>query len=147
MYMDSDRSTNEIVIPKMISMIDQGFDICIGNKYGKTSKIKRNIDRYIISKLYNWFVNLYYFTNISDHGCGFKAFRAKVLQDLVKDMGWNNERKMFWDSEMLIRARRKNWKIAQVDVSWVEGPKSALTIFSEISMIKYMLFTLKRKLK
>src|SRR3989344_5304017 len=108
-------------------------------RYSKGAKIKRKLDRRIISFLFNLSVRIYFNSKIRDHECGFKFFKAKILKDLVKEMGINYERKMFWDSEMLVRAQRNKLKILEIPVAWVEGPKSALTFKKELPMIKYAL--------
>jgi len=139
-FMDADRSTGEEALDSAIKAIEKNnYDIVIGSRYVKGSKIKRKIDRRIISFIFNNFVRLYFSSKIKDHECGFKFFKASLLKELVNEMGVNNERKMFWDSEMLIRAQRKNLKILEVSVVWVEGPKSALSFRKELPMIKYML--------
>ena len=54
-------------------------------------------------------------------------------------MGWNLQRRAFWDSEMLIRAQQKGYRIKEVPVIWVEGPKSYISIQKEKSMVSYIL--------
>ena len=137
-FMDADRSTGEDYLDHAVSSI-KDFDIVIGSRYVSGSDIKRKIDRLFISKCFNFFVRTFYGSRINDHECGFKFFKAKVLKELVKDMGINFERKMFWDSELLIRAQRKNFRILEVPVFWVEGAKSALSFKKELPMVLYML--------
>src|SRR3989344_900187 len=136
-FMDADRSTGEDAIKNAVNSIKKGYDIVIGSRYVKGSKIKRKSDRLFISKIFNAFVRFFYGSKINDHECGFKFFKADVLKVLVKDMGINYQRKMFWDSEMLIRAQRKNFSILEVPVFWVEGPKSSLSFSKELPMIWY----------
>jgi hypothetical protein len=54
-------------------------------------------------------------------------------------MGWNLQRRAFWDSEMLIRAQQEGYRIKEVPVNWVEGPKSYISIKKEKFMISYIL--------
>ncbi len=138
-FLDADRSTNEIALSSAVGAIENGYDIVIGSRYVHGAKIKRKIDRLFISKIFNTFVRVYFKSKIKDHECGFKFFRGLVLKKLVGIMGVNNNRKMFWDSEMLIRAQRMNLKILEIPVSWIEGPKSALSFKKELPMIKYII--------
>lgn len=138
-FMDADRSTDEDALDLIIKPLEENFDIVIGSRYVKGAIIKRTIKRRTISFFFNLFVKFYFNSKINDHECGFKFFKANVLKALVKDMGINNERKMFWDSEMLVRAQRKNYKILEIPVTWFEGPKSALSFKKELPMLKYML--------
>ena len=137
-FIDADRSTGEEALDYAIEKM-KDYDIVIGSRYVKGSKIKRKLDRRIISFLFNKFVRIYFRSKIRDHECGFKLFKAKVLKELVNEMGINHERKMFWDSEMLIRAQRKGFHILEIPVRWIEGPKSALGFKKELPMIKYIL--------
>lgn len=139
-FMDADLSTNMNSIPQLIKEIKRGYDIVIGSRYQKGAKLKRTPYRFIVSKLFNTFLNMYFSSRIRDHECGFKLFRYEIIQDLVQDMGWDLRRRAFWDSEMLIRAQIKNYRIKEIPVSWVEGPKSYISIKKEKSMILYILF-------
>ncbi len=138
-FMDADRSTGEEALKLAVNNIENNYDIAIGSRYVKGAKIKRTINRFLISKLFNMFIKLYFNSKIKDHECGFKFFKGGILKELVKEMGINYERKMFWDSEMLVRAQRKKLKILEVPVTWVEGQKTALTFKKELPMIRYAL--------
>ncbi len=144
-FMDADLSTDMSALPQLISEMKKGFDIVIGSRYQKGAKLNRIPYRFIVSKIFNTFLNLYFGSRVRDHECGFKLFRYEVIRDLVKDMGWNLQRRAFWDSEMLIRAQQKGYRIKEVPVIWVEGPKSYISIKKEKSMLRYIL-TLKFRL-
>lgn len=139
-FMDADLSTSMSAIPQLLQAINQGYDIAVGSRYVKGSRLSRTPYRFIISKIFNLFLRIYFSSKINDHECGFKLFKANIIKDLIKDMGWNLQRRAFWDSEMLIRAQRKNYKIREVPVTWVEGPKSYISINKEKSMVPYILF-------
>ena len=138
-FVDADRSTGEMALNLALNPLSNDYDIVIGSRYIKGSKIKRKLDRRIISFLFNKFVKFYFNSKIKDHECGFKFFKGKILKELVNEMGINFQRKMFWDSEMLVRAQRKKLRILEIPVTWVEGPKSALSFKKELPMIKYAL--------
>lgn len=147
MFMDLDLSTDLSCTSKIISEIEDGADIAIGSRYTKGAKINRKISRRIISFFYNLFVNLYFGTKIKDHECGFKAFKKEVIFDLLNDLGFDKELKrgVFWDTELLIRAQKKGYKIVELPITWNEGDKSALCVRNEIKLIRYMLkFKFKR---
>jgi len=145
LFMDADLSTDIATIPQLLNEINKDYDIVIGSRYVKGSKLKRIPYRYIVSKLFNLFLKFYFGSKIKDHECGFKLFKAKIIKEIIREMGWNLQRRAFWDSEMLIRAQQKNYSIKEVPVIWVEGPKSYISIKKEKSMIPYI-FMLKIKL-
>ncbi len=137
-FMDIDLSTDISVLEKAINLLgDQ--DILIGNRYMQGSFIERGLFRYLISKFYNLFVNLYFGSTFLDHQCGFKMFRKEVLMDLVKHLGYCDsfERGWFWDAELLILAQKKGYKIMELPIVWKETNKSSFSFFNEIRMIPY----------
>ena len=138
-FMDADLSTDMSSFPHLITEMKKGYDIVIGSRYQKGAKLDRTPYRFIVSKIFNIFLNLYFSSRVSDHECGFKLFKYEVIQDLIKDMGWNLQRRAFWDSEVLIRAQQKGYRIKEVPVTWVEGPKSYISIKKEKSMIMYII--------
>ncbi|TFG13421.1 MAG: glycosyltransferase [Promethearchaeota archaeon] len=138
-FMDADLSTDMKSLPEVIQQAKNGYDIVIGSRYQKGATLSRTPYRFIVSRIFNLFLNLYFGSTIKDHECGFKLFKYEVIKDLIDDMGWNLERRAFWDSEMLIRAQSKGYRIKEVPVSWVEGPKSYISIKKEKSMIFYIL--------
>ena len=151
-FMDADLSTDMSSLPQLITEMKKGFDIVIGSRYQKGAKLNRTPYRFIVSKIFNTFLNLYFGSRVRDHECGFKLFKYEVIRDLVKDMGWNLQRRAFWDSEMLIRAQQKGYRIKEVPVIWVEGPKSYISIKKEKFMVIYILklkfrLILERKIK
>jgi len=139
LFMDVDLSTDMSVIPQLLEEIENGYDIIIGSRYIKGSRLKRNLFRFIISKLFNLFIRIYFGSKIKDHECGFKLFKAKVIKDLVEEMGWNLQRRAFWDSEMLVRAQKKGYSIKEIPIIWTEGYKSYISLNKEKSMILYAL--------
>jgi hypothetical protein len=62
----------------------------------------------------------------SDAQCGFKALTRRAVKDLVplvKDQAW------FFDSELLLLAERRGYKIFEVPVEWIEDPDTRVKIF------------------
>ena len=147
-FMDMDLATNLQYLTTLINTINEGYDIVTGSRYVKGSKTKRKLSRLIASHLFNIFVRFYYSTNIRDHECGFKAFKKEVITKLVDEMGFDEklERGVAWDTEMLIRALRHNYKIKEIPIIWKEGEKSALHFSREYKIFPYLI-RLKKKLR
>lgn len=138
-FMDADLSTDMSSLPQLIAEVKRGYDIVIGSRYQKGAKLNRTPYRFIVSKIFNIFLNLYFGSLVKDHECGFKLFKYEIIRDLVKEMDWNLQRRAFWDSEMLIRAQGEGYRIKEVPVIWREGPKSYISIKKEKSMVGYIL--------
>lgn len=140
-FIDADLPVNLADMPRLIGEINKGADISVGSRYVEGARVKRKIPRWVISFIYNKFLQIYLGSRIKDHQCGFKAFKRDVLLDLIGEMGYDKkfERRWFWDAELLIRAQRKNYMIAEFPVEWRSRQKNTFSIREEIRMIPYIL--------
>ncbi len=141
LLLDMDLSLDVSHLKDMVHWLDEGYGMVIMNRYHPESRIKRNLRRYIISKIYNAIIRLLFRTGFKDNICGFKAFRRGVVMQLVEDAGIDKSgrRSVFWDTQLIIFAKRRNLKIKEMPVRWTEGEKSALRFSREIWMFLYML--------
>jgi glycosyltransferase involved in cell wall biosynthesis len=124
-YMDVDLSTDLNYFPKLIQAVEEGYDIAIGSRLAKGARTRRSFKRELISRCYNMLVRCLFFTHFTDAQCGFKALSsraARALVPLVKDQGW------FFDSELLIIAEKRGFRIKEIPVAWVEDPDSRVKI-------------------
>ena len=91
-YTDVDISTELEALEKLCRAIwEEGYDIAIGSRLMKDSRVTRGLKREFISRGYNLFLKSVLFTSFSDAQCGFKAVSALVARDLVpqvKDSAW-----------------------------------------------------------
>ena len=125
-YMDVDLSTDLSALPLALGvLVDGGYDIAVGSRLMRDSRIKRSLKREIISRLYNVFVKLMLRTKFSDAQCGFKALTRGAVEHLVvqiKDQNW------FFDTELLVLAENQGYRIADIPVTWVEDTDSRVKI-------------------
>lgn len=118
-YFDVDLATDMKYLSSLFTLIDNGYDVATGSRLLPDSDITRSTNREIKSRGYNFLVRLFLGSHLRDHQCGFKAFnrsRLLPLLDKVADNHW------FWDTEVLIWAQRKGYRIAEIPVLWREGP-------------------------
>ncbi len=127
-------------VANLIQQVAQGYDISIGSRYVPGAKIRRKPFRHFVSVVYNFFIRLLYGTGVADHMCGFKAFKRHVILKLVDELGFDEswERGIFWDTELIIRARRNGYTIKEIPVWWREREKSALHVTREAKLLKYI---------
>lgn len=121
LFMDADLSTDLSYLHQLVKEIEGGADIAIGSRYFPGAQASRNLKRDMISRVYNYLVRLLLKSKIYDHQCGFKAFKKesyKKIMDSVKDRAW------FWDTEILVKAQQKGFKIKEFPVKWKEGKES-----------------------
>lgn len=140
-YLDSDLAVKPEFIRKLLEGIRAGNDIVIGSRYVKGAVCERKLFRSIISKTYNFFMQTYFGSRICDHQCGFKAFKRKAILQLIEELGYDKKfkRGWFWDTELLIRAQRRHYRILEIPVVWEYGKRSTFRLMREVRMIPYVL--------
>jgi hypothetical protein len=83
-------------------------------------------------------------SKIRDHQCGFKAFRREPTLKLINDVGAKH---WFWDTEILVRAARKGYKIKEIPVVWKSGRKTKVNLFKDSYNMGKQVFKLWWKFK
>ena len=140
--LDMDLSANLKYLKDLIDEVKKNnYDIAIGSRYFKGSKVKRGPFRLLVSRAFILGCHLYYNSKISDYECGFKAFKRPAILDLVKDAGYDKTKKrgVFWDAEILMRAEKKKYSLKEIPIDWTEGAKSELNFKREVQMLPYMM--------
>lgn len=117
-YYDVDLATDMKHLPALISAVRDGSDISTGSRLLPDSNIIRTEGREIASRGYNFLVRFFLSSRIHDHQCGFKAFRRErilPLLPMIQSDHW------FWDTEILVRAQRAGYRVAELPVRWRAG--------------------------
>jgi glycosyltransferase involved in cell wall biosynthesis len=125
-YTDVDLSTELLALPKMVhALVVDGFDLATGSRLLPDSRTTRSPKREFISRAYNLFVKAVLWTSFSDAQCGFKAINRRAMADLVpevRDQSW------FFDTELLVLAEKRGYRIADIPVEWIEDDDSRVKI-------------------
>lgn len=125
-YMDVDLATGlDALLPLVAPLLSGHSDVAIGTRIGPGAHVVRGARREMISRSYNLLVRSLLRSRCTDAQCGFKAMRreaaAKVLP-LVEDDEW------FFDTEVLVTARRAGLRIHEVPVDWVDDLDSRVEV-------------------
>ena len=128
-YMDVDLSTHLNAFPKMLELLRSGSDIVIGSRLRAGADTKRSLKREILSRGYNLLVRVVFGTRFTDAQCGFKGARRDAAQLLVPFI---EDRKWFFDTELLILAEKTGHKLSEVPVSWIEDLDSRVELLKTI---------------
>ncbi|MFN8594405.1 MAG: flippase-like domain-containing protein [Thermomicrobiales bacterium] len=125
-YMDVDLSTNlESFLPLVAPLISGHSDIAIGSRLARGAIVTRQWKREVLSRGYNLLIKTLFRNGFSDAQCGFKALTrnaAQTLVPLVEDTTW------FFDTELLLLAEERGYRIHEVPVAWVEDLDSRVDI-------------------
>lgn len=143
--MDADLATSLSHLSKLVSLIEGEYDGAIGSRYSKGSSISRTLLRTFTSKTYNLLIRILFGSEIRDHQCGFKAFRRKVLEYLLKDVESDG---FLFDTELIVKARKKGFSITELPVTWTEpyGRISKFNLLRDCPRMGLSLLMLRAKL-
>lgn len=144
-FMDADLSSDLSFFPALITSIaEDTADLAIGNRLGKNSVvISSKRERRIASFLYNAFARLLLRTDVDDHQCGFKAISRNAYEMLLPALLDNG---FFFDTELIAWARRRGYRISQIDIRWVDSPVSRVALFSDSFLMFKSIVRLARRL-
>ena len=145
LFTDMDQATPITELNKFLLKFNQGFDIVIGTRHGrKGAPVLRKIAAFGFSLLRNVFLGLPF----ADTQCGFKAFKAQAAEKIFPPLlaSWKKMKakeaavNAGFDVETLFVARKKDLKIAEVDVNWhhVQNEKQVQLVRDSLETIKDM---------
>ena len=81
-------------------------------------------------------------SRLSDHQCGFKAFRKDLILPVIKEV---EERGWFWDTELLVRAQRNGLEVKEIPIEWKEAPNSRFRLLHDSAKMGFGLLKFKIK--
>jgi glycosyltransferase AglD len=117
-YYDVDLATDMKHLPALLAAVRDGADLSTGSRLLPESDIVRTEGREIASRTYNLLVRLLLKSRIYDHQCGFKAFNRERILPLLPTVRAGH---WFWDTEILVRAQRAGYRVAELPVRWRAG--------------------------
>lgn len=125
-YMDVDLATGlDALLPLVAPLLSGHSDVAIGTRLAPGAHVVRGARREVISRSYNLLVRSLLGNACTDAQCGFKALRrdaAAEILPLVDDQAW------FFDTEVLVTARRLGLRIHEVPVDWVDDLDSRVAV-------------------
>src|SRR3972149_4859998 len=149
LFTDADGSTPIEELDKLLSKINEGYDIAIGSRALNRSTVQKrqNMLREYMGRTFNILVRTLTVKGIVDTQCGFKLFKRSTTIDIFKNQ------KIFdfgFDVELLYAASKKGLKIAEVPTLWYNDPRSSVHPIRDsykmfIDLIKIRLFYSERE--
>ena len=124
-YMDVDLSTDIRHLPELLEPLESGYDVAIGSRLSRKSNVTRGLKREFVSRTYNLIIRAMFFTGFPDAQCGFKAMTRSAADAIVPRIQNNN---WFFDTEMLIIAAKRGYRIKVVPVIWRDDPTSTVNV-------------------
>lgn len=127
-YMDADLATDVSHLDDLISCIEDGYSIVTGSRRLASSDADRTFSRRVASWGFNSATQFLFNSGVKDHQCGFKAFDREVMYDLIKDVDRSH---WFWDTEILIRAQKRGYRVKELPITWREKQDSKVDLLKD----------------
>lgn len=135
LFTDADNSTSIDQIEKMWPEFDNGYDVVIGSRDIKGAVLDPPqpwIREIILGNAFKLFRKIVIgLWSIEDTQCGFKCFRQKVVKDVFPKCLIN---RFAFDPEMLLVAKKFNYKIKEIPISWKNDLASTVNLKGMIRM-------------
>jgi glycosyltransferase involved in cell wall biosynthesis len=125
---DSDYQFLPKEIPDLIEPLLNGYDVALGTRYQKGSKVDPDSVSYL--KLYgsyalSFITTIFAKKKVTDVMAGLKAFKTPVLKDLSPQVNHFG-----YEAELVVRAAKRGYKIVNVPISYKKRVVGKSTVSS-----------------
>jgi dolichyl-phosphate beta-glucosyltransferase len=124
LFLDADLSTPIEELGEFLKLIKK-YDVVIGSRAIKGSKVKTSWYRKLLGRIGNFFISILAVKNIKDTQCGFKLFRKEAAKKIFEKQtinGWG------FDFEILHIAQKLGFSIKEQPVNWTLGKESKVKL-------------------
>lgn len=154
LFMDADNSTSIEQVEKMFAEFssqggsppeadapqehasggEKGAEVVIGSRRAPGAVIakRQNFLRENMGVVFNWIVRLLAGLPYQDTQAGFKAFSARAAKEIFSRQTIT---RFAFDVEVLVIARQLGLAIKEVPITWVNSPKTHVTIKNMVQML------------
>jgi dolichyl-phosphate beta-glucosyltransferase len=115
-FSDADLSTPLEELARLRVHLEGDCQVAIASRAGDARiEVHQALRRELMGKTYNRLLQLLVLPGIHDSQCGFKVFTAAAAEACFGPL---KTLRFGFDAEVLLRARRHGWRIAEVPVRW-----------------------------
>lgn len=161
LFADADGATSIAEERRLREAIEAGADIAIGSRMGEGTRNfvavgsrnslqtqtspqwKVRPHRHYIGRTFSFVIKSLVGLNYRDTQCGFKMFRRATVTPIFGEMQTN---RFAFDVEVLVRAQKLEYRVAEVPVSWSEKPGSKVNLFTDSLRMLFEVLAIRRSL-
>jgi dolichyl-phosphate beta-glucosyltransferase len=142
-FSDADLSTPIDELPRLRAHLGGACQVAIASRDAPGSDIQVHQPRWreFMGRTYNRILRLLVLPGIRDTQCGFKLFTAEAAEACFRPL---ETFRFGFDAEVLVRAHRRGWEIAEVPVQWrhveesrVGGVGDALRMLVDLVRLRF----------
>lgn len=124
---DTDFSAPIEEFDKLCAAMVAGADVAIASRAVRGARqVEQPMHRVLMGKTFNLAVQAVLLPGIWDTQCGFKLFKGPVARELFAELTTDG---FAFDVEVLYRARRRGYRVAEVPVHWVHSAPTRVAPF------------------
>ncbi|HEY2703403.1 MAG TPA: dolichyl-phosphate beta-glucosyltransferase [Candidatus Dormibacteraeota bacterium] len=132
-FSDADLSTPLEELPRLRYHLEGDCQVAIASRAGDAQiEVHQALRRELMGKTYNRLLQLLVLPGIRDSQCGFKVFTATAAEACFGPL---KTLRFGFDAEVLLRARRHGWRIAEVPVRWSHRDDSRVSALRDSGMV------------
>jgi dolichyl-phosphate beta-glucosyltransferase len=141
-FSDADLSTPIEELPRLRAQLNTTCHVAIASRDlpGSNIEIRQPGWREFMGRTYNRLLRLLVLPGIRDTQCGFKVFTDVAAETCFVPL---ETFRFGFDAEVLVRARRNGWSIAEVPVRWRHVEESRVGGIRDASRMLYDLLRLR----
>jgi dolichyl-phosphate beta-glucosyltransferase len=142
LFADADGATPFSEVERLESALTAGADIAVGSRALREegTRVRAKLYRHLIGRTFHFLVEQLADPGVKDTQCGFKLFRFPVAQELFSRMRMNG---FSFDVEVLLMARKRGYRVAEVPVNWTHQPGSKVRLASDSLAMAIDLFRIR----
>ncbi len=141
-FSDADLSTPIEELPRLRERLRGNCTVAIASRAlpASTIGVHQPGRREMMGRTYNRLVQLLVLPGLHDTQCGFKVFTAEAAVACFEPLRTHG---FGFDAEVLVRARRHGWEIAEVPVQWDHRDDSRVSALRDSGMVMLDLIRLR----
>jgi dolichyl-phosphate beta-glucosyltransferase len=130
LFADADGAAPIEEVARLERALDAGAAIAIGSRALPSPgvRVEALLGRRVAGRIFHQLVKWLAVRGVADTQCGFKLFTADAARDLFSRMLMDG---FSFDVELLVIARRRGLRVAEVPVDWTHQPGSRIDVAAD----------------
>ena len=142
---DADGATPIGEVKRLEAAIHAGADVAIGSRALREASVSRQVrlHRKLSGEMFNFLVRCLGVHGVTDTQCGFKLFRGAAAEALFGELRTDG---FGFDVELLLLARRRGYRVAEVAINWADQPGSKVGVLKDGPRMLAQILAVRRRL-